>query len=741
MTFRPSPSQFHPRISMPVGARFFIDSVAYCVMRCTIEGIEAIREDGLGLVFFFNNSDIVNYNKNGRLYYKRSSTAATLPADPEVHLSQCLSGLREPEARALMGKLIQLEAYQELMGDPNFKPSKMTVTEFRDAMRPIVARNCEAAAFGGRRAHAAKFVAVPQIVSQRQIQRYQELYAELGLAGLISHTKNRGNHGSDLPETVLAALFRRVRSFLDPGQPSMRTIYGRLEADIEKINVERLKRAEPALDCPCFETFRRYVNRLDPFSVDVARRGFDYAMRRHKPIGDAPTASRPLEIVEMDEWEIDVILLLNEIGVWEKLTKEDKERLGLEKNEVRWWLTAAIDVYSRCIVAMRLSPTRSAQVARSVLEMITQDKEQLTDAVGTLTAWCVFGTPVELRTDNASWYCSDDFRLTLADLGVIFNRPAAGSPWLKPYIESWFGVVGKVLADRLSGKTFSDIKKRGDFDSEADAALTIDDFTQIIIHWVVDAYHNAPHRGLSGKTPIEVWFNGVAEFGVEMGPCLQRRRMIFGERRTKKVHNYGIEIIGVRYQSEELQQWLRHARQKEARVRWHPADIGAILVELGDEWVEVSAAQDEFCGVTANAWGQTLRYLRAENTKRQVVSRATLRRALAKIDEINSAARKRARLTVEDWSQEAMDRFERRFPIGFSVAANRKPPAEGGMFSDSYERSSTPAVGLSKAVPSAPAPVQPEPETRTPSPAQKRNQRRVAPKPFTGGDDEPGGLA
>jgi hypothetical protein len=197
----------------------------------------------------------------------------------------------------------------------------------------------------------------------------------------------------------------------------------------------------------------------------------------------------------------------------------------------------------------------------------------------------------------------------------------------------------------------------------------------------------------------------------------------------------------VRYQSEQLQQWQRHARQKEARIRWHPSDIGAILVELDDEWVEVSAAQDEFYGVSAKAWGQTLQYLRAENLRKQVVSRATLRSALAKIDEINAAARKRAKLTVEDWSQEAMDRFERRLVIGLSIAANRKPRAEGGMFVDTYERSSTFAVGMSEAAPSPPASVQSELERPTPSPAQKRSQKREAPKPFTGGDDESGGLA
>jgi putative transposase len=726
---------------MPEGASFFIDDIAFRVLRCTTEGIEAIREDGLGLVFFFPGSEIANYNKSGRLYYKRSNAAATLPADPEVHLSQCLSGLREPEARALMGKLIQIEAYRELMGDPNFKPSKLTVTKFRDAMRPIVARNCEAAAFGGRRAYAARFVQVPQIVSQRQIQRYCEMYAEHGLAGLLSHTKNRGNHGSDLPASVLEAVHHRVRGYLNTKQESIKTLYGRLESDIDQINTERLRNGEPPFKCPCPETFRKYINILDPFSVDFYRRGLAYALRKHKPIGDAPKASRPLEIVEIDEWHLDVILLLNELGVWDKLSKEQKKQLGLEKNEVRWWITAAIDIYSRCIVAMRLSPTPSAQIARSVVEMVTQDKGQLTDAVGTLTPWCVFGTPLEIRTDNASWYCSDEFRLPLADLGVIFNRPAAGNPWLKPYIESWFGVVGKVLADRLSGKTFSDIKKRGDFDSEADAALTIDDFTDIIIHWVFDAYHNAPHRGLLGKTPIQVWLEGVAEFGVEMGPCLQRRRMIFGERMTKKVHNYGIEILGVRYQSEQLQQWLRHARQKEARIRWHPDDIGAILVELDDEWVEVSAAQEEYFGVSADTWRSTLRYLRADNSRKQVVSRSTLRSALAKIDEINAAARKRAKLTVDDWSQEAMDRFEKRFTIGFSVAADRKPRADGGMFVDTYERGSPPAVGISKAVPSPSAPAQSEPERSTPSPAQKRSQKREAPKPFTGGDDESGGLA
>lgn len=740
MNCRPHPSSFQYRYHFPVGYRLFVDKVPFVVLRCTTEGVEAIREDGVGCLVLFSYADLETYNRNGRLYHHRAA-ASSFPADPEVDLAKCFSGLREPEARDLMSNLMQVEAYQELCGDPKFRPSKMTAREFKDAMRAVVGRNCEAVASGGRRGYAARVVTVPGIKGLRQIQRLSKAYADKGLAGLLSRTKDRGNCENDLPEPVLIALHQRALDYLDPGQPSMKVVHQRLEGDIENLNAQRAERGEPRLDCPCFETVRAYINEMDPFSVAFARRGLEYAIKKFKPIGDAPRASRPLEIVEIDEWPIDLIFVLVKIGVWEKLTQQEKEQLGLVKNTARWYMTVAIDTYSRCILAMRLSPTPSAQVARSVVEMITIDKEEYSDAVGALTKWFMCGTPCTIRTDNAQWYCSPDFRLPLADLGVAFDRTAAGMAWLRPYIESWFGVVAKTVVTRLSGRTMSDICKRGDFDSEADAALTIDDFTEIIIRWIVDVYHNSPHGGLLGKTPIQVWIEGVTELGVEMGPCLERRRFIFGERLTRVVQRDGITVLGVRYQSDELQEWQRHQRDKEVRVRWHPSDLGAVVAELGNTWVEVAAAQDEFKGLSADKWIGALRRLRAENKRAQEVSRHSVRDALAEIDKTNAAARKRADLTVKDWSAEAIASIEKRLTVGFSVASDRRPPAEGGMFVDTYERSGPPAVDNPVVAPSTAAPSRSVSKGRKPAPEPQRAEKRQAPKPFTGSDDESGGLA
>ena len=151
-----------------------------------------------------------------------------------------------------------------------------------------------------------------------------------------------------------------------------------------------------------------------------------------------------------------------------------------------------------------------------------------------------------------------------------------------------------------------------------------------------------------------------------MGPIFAKplKRVLSGE---------GISVMGVRYHSEDLARFGLHHGEKDMEVRWYPGDIGAIWVKLGD-WVKVGAVFDGFDGVRAQDWITAARRLRAALRKGQVASQEIVYKAIREIDAMNSAAKTRANILTEDWSDDNLARVEDSLFQGFFVASKPAEP-------------------------------------------------------------------
>lgn len=198
--------------------------------------------------------------------------------------------------------------------------------------------------------------------------------------------------------------------------------------------------------------------------------------------------------------------------------------------------------------------------------------------------------------------------------------------------------------------------------------VTIDDLTKVLIRWIVDAYHNTPHAGLGGQTPLDAWDELVERWGVLPPPDLRARRLAFGRRLARKVQRTGIQVLGVTYSSEALQRWRLHSRKHDVAVRWHPGDLGAIEVKFDGAWREVPAVIDGFHGRTAQEWVAATRQIRASNQNRARVREDVVLQAFADIDSIAGAAARRADILVHDWSSDRISGLEDRLFIGFEIA-------------------------------------------------------------------------
>ncbi len=162
----------------------------------------------------------------------------------------------------------------------------------------------------------------------------------------------RGNSYFTAEEATMLDSF--VRQYASIDKPTMVSLHEKMKAFIEGLNESRrVAGDEPhePLRVPSLRTFQNRVNALNESFVELGREGKDKASARHRPIGAGMSVKRALQRVEMDEWRVDWRTLLTIMGVWQKLTKEQKKKVPRE----RLFITAAIDYASKSLLALRVS--------------------------------------------------------------------------------------------------------------------------------------------------------------------------------------------------------------------------------------------------------------------------------------------------------------------------------------------------------------------------------------------------
>ncbi|WP_220432272.1 Mu transposase C-terminal domain-containing protein [Falsirhodobacter xinxiangensis] len=152
-------------------------------------------------------------------------------------------------------------------------------------------------------------------------------------------------------------------------------------------------------------------------------------------------------------------------------------------------------------------------------------------------------------------------------------------------------------------------------------------------------------------------------------------RKVFGVRLKRTVSKTGITVLGVRYHSRLLADWMLRNADKVVDVRWHPDDIGAIFFLMGGKWQKVSSVQQDMDGVRAQDWLVAVRRLRASFPAQSEFEQDMINQALKSIDDRVSDAKTTSNLLVEEWSAERAQREEARLFIGFKARGGERPVA------------------------------------------------------------------
>lgn len=401
----------------------------------------------------------------------------------------------------------------------------------------------------------------------------------------------RARSGRTKQATQIAIFEEAVSEvYLTSQKESGKRVYEEVARKVSRANISILD-SEQKVKMPSKATIYRWLEQLHHVLALKKREGSRAAALALKAALSSIKVTGVLQRVEIDHTPIDCLV----IDATTKLV------LG------RPWLTLAIDRYSRAIVGFYL--TFNAPSAYSVmycLKMATLPKTDLISKFGDIKfEWSCFGICDQVVSDNGMDLHAKDVEVLCADLGIEILYCPTAEPQMKGAVERFFRTISKDLFHALPGSTFSNPKQRGDYPAEKLAAIDMETLTHLIVKWIIDDYHQTPHRGLAGRKPHDVWEEGAKQRVIELPAHPEQFNNIIGQSATPTLFHYGLEVDNLRYNSPQLQEirGRKEARQRVA-VKYFDDTVDYINVLDPDthEYIAVPAVNMEYAaGVNRHA--------------------------------------------------------------------------------------------------------------------------------------------
>lgn len=287
-------------------------------------------------------------------------------------------------------------------------------------------------------------------------------------------------------------------------------------------------------------------------------------------------ASAPNEIWLIDHTLADIILV------------DRRYRLPIGRPTI----TLVIDAFTRMCVGcyVSLGAPSSIQTAMALLRSF-MPKEALLEGAGLEWSWPCHGLPKVLHSDNGRDFKSLAIRRGLDTYGVAQAFRPVRQPRYGVIIERFIGTMMGEL-HLVPGTTFSNIERRGEYDSDRRAVMTLDAFES----WVllqISRYHRSPHRGIDGFTPISLWERAVQNgFAPNAVPSTYVESILldFLPSLKRTVGRTGITFKRLRYWAPWLGPLVRKG-MGQVEIRYDPRDLSYIWVLGPVSWERVPLYQ------------------------------------------------------------------------------------------------------------------------------------------------------
>jgi transposase InsO family protein len=437
-------------------------------------------------------------------------------------------------------------------------------------------------------AKAVELTAAGAPVSARTVMRMRMRYRAEGLRGLIDGRGRRkaAPHGRN-DERVVAA----VREALAHETSRSTGTAERLRRRVEAILAER--HGEGTVAMPSRATFYRLVNSLSTgkhtFGAATTRRS---AANRPEGPFTATWAARPGQQVQIDSTPLDVMAVF-----------DDGHARRVE-------LTAAVDVATRTICAVLLTPIGTKAVDASLLlarmlvpepmrpgwaETLKMSRSLLPhraladiDERMEHAAAKPVVLPETIVVDRGAIYESETFRRSCELLGISLQPARPGTPTDKGVIERTLQSVNTLFCQHVAGYTGRATTHRGrDVGDEARWSLV--QLQELLEEWVVAGWQTRPHAELVGPdtgrtlSPNEMYAVLVSAAGYVPVMLTGEHYIELLPATWRTINDYGVRIERRTYDSKALNPLRRqhsgvNAQRGKWEVRFDPYDLSQVWV-------------------------------------------------------------------------------------------------------------------------------------------------------------------
>lgn len=408
--------------------------------------------------------------------------------------------------------------------------------------------------------------------------RWRKRYLEGNrtISRLISQIHRRGNRHARFPtEVVLLTQDVIDRLYMTLERNTVQDVID--QAQLEVIRENRLRPAAAQLPLPSRRFVRSLVESIPAYDRYVARYGRDAAHNKFRSVIGHRTTKFPLERAEIDHTRLDIMVIDDETGL----------PLG------RPWFSSCIDDETRSILGIHVGfADPSYSTVAKCLQHAFRPKTYLKEAQPDLVNdWHAFGVMQELVVDNGAEFHSQSLENACLLLGIEIHYSARKTPWFKGKIERFLGSLNRGVAHGNPGTTFSNIFEKGDYDPCSNAVIRLSALKEAINIWIVDHYHQKPHR-TTKVPPCVAWKNKISIEDIRLPENPQLLDAVSGKSEHRKLTHKGIEYNSLYYSSPELHQLRRQYGDKlDVEIRVNEEDIGQIhVISLCDKSVLVVPA-------------------------------------------------------------------------------------------------------------------------------------------------------
>ncbi|MHB1115581.1 transposase family protein [Sideroxydans sp.] len=312
----------------------------------------------------------------------------------------------------------------------------------------------------------------------RSVSSWVKTYREKGRDALFAPERKRGNRTLRFPPEVHIDIQDALDEYINTKeQRDALDVLSHIKDRLEEKDL--LSKDGETVAVPSERTIRRYLKKIDPYLLIRIKQGPLAAERAARAAGQKISSPGPMHLVQIDTHFLKVFVVDPDTG----------EILG------KPYLVCAFDVRTRCVVGVYVSlmPASAATTLGVVKDMLTRPTSGLPG-----------GIPVYLIPDNGVEFKNSAVERLCTTLSIHFEPAQVRDPNGKAHVERFFSTLSNNLIQKISGRTFTNIDERGEYNSEKEATCTLADIEKYVRIWIEEVYHQREHSG-TGQVPIMHW--------------------------------------------------------------------------------------------------------------------------------------------------------------------------------------------------------------------------------------------